>query len=58
MFKNASGAKARKRYIMAITQASPMVGGEYDYIVGAVLVRVSGLLTPSQARMYRQAAEK
>lgn len=58
VFKDASGAHARKKYLKAIMKAAPILGGEYDYIVGTVLVRVSDLLTPSQARHYRQAIEQ
>jgi hypothetical protein len=49
------GAVRRARYIQAIVQAAPALGAEYDYIAGAVLLRVSGQLTPQQAARYKRA---
>lgn len=31
---------------------APILGLEYDYVAGAVLMRVSGLLSPTQAKTY------
>ncbi len=45
----------RARYIQRIVQAAPALGAEYDYVAGAILLRVSGQLTPAQARRYKAA---
>jgi hypothetical protein len=55
VFANHAGAVRRARYIQGIIQAAPVLGAEYDYVAGAVLLRVSGQLTPAQARRYRAA---
>jgi hypothetical protein len=55
VFSDAASAKARMKYIQATLKAAPMLGTEYDYLLGAALVRVSGLLTPSQAVLYQTA---
>jgi hypothetical protein len=57
VFSNHGDAATRAKYIQAVTKALP-VAAEYDYVHGAVLVRVSHYLTPSQAREYDQAAAK
>jgi hypothetical protein len=55
VFAGHAGAVRRARYIQAVVQAAPAFGAEYDYVVGAVLLRVSGQLTPAQARQYKRA---
>ena len=55
VFAGHAGAVRRARYIQAIVQADPALGAEYDYVAGAVLLRVSGQLTPAQARRYKTA---
>jgi hypothetical protein len=47
----------RAAYIEAVTQAAPILGAEYDYVSGGVLLRVSGILTPAQARQYEEALQ-
>lgn len=37
---------------------APVLGSEYDYVVGSLLIRVSGVLTPTQAGAYKAAATK
>lgn len=54
-FSSASEAKARAAYIATVEKALPATGTEYDYVIGSVLVRVSRVLTPSQARSYEDA---
>lgn len=49
------GAKSRARYIQSAEKALPMMGTEYDYVVGNALVRVSSQLTPAQAEAYKKA---
>lgn len=55
VFAGHAGAVRRARYIQAIVQADPALGAEYDYVAGAVLLRVSGQLIPAQALRYRAA---
>jgi hypothetical protein len=50
-------AVRRAVYIETITQAAPLLGTEYDYVSGGVLLRVSGNLTPTQAGQYEQALQ-
>lgn len=52
---NTDSAQARADYIAALQKDSPMLGSEYHYLVGPVLVRVSGELKPSQAMQYEGA---
>jgi hypothetical protein len=47
VFADHAGAVRRARYIQGIVQAAPVLGAEYDYVAGAVLLRVSGQLTPA-----------
>jgi hypothetical protein len=54
VYPTAAGAKARAAYIQRMVQAMPSAA-EYDYVHGGVLVRVSGLLTPAQAAVYKAA---
>jgi hypothetical protein len=39
-------------------KADPMLGTEYDYLNGPVLLRVSQYLIPSEARAYQRALAK
>jgi hypothetical protein len=55
VYQDHAGAVRRARCIQSIVQAAPVLGAEYDYVAGAVLLRVSGQLTPAQARRYRAA---
>lgn len=55
VYASAAGAKARKRYIQECLKEYPMLGTEYDYVVGGVLLRLSQLLTPEQAKAYAAA---
>lgn len=51
-----AGATTRRDYIAAIAKSAPVLANEYDYHSGTSLVRVSGLLTPEQAKGYGDAA--
>jgi hypothetical protein len=53
----ATEAEARKRmqYIQSVLEAMEMLGTEYDYVEGPVLLRLSQLLTPEQAKQYARA---
>lgn len=55
VFDSKADAEARAKYIQAVTKNLPMFG-EYDYVHGKVLVRVSHYLTPAQAKEYDKAA--
>ncbi|RXS84226.1 hypothetical protein EST92_11755 [Streptomyces sp. TM32] len=57
VFANAADASTRAKYIQAVTKGMPALG-EYDYVHGAVVIRVSRHLTPQQARQYKEAADK
>lgn len=54
VFGDEAGAKARMELIQSVAKGMPAVG-EYDYVKGAVLVRVSRYLTPEQAKEYQAA---
>lgn len=54
VFATEEGAKARMDFIQAVAKGLPAVG-EYDYVKGGVLVRVSRFLTPDQAKEYQTA---
>lgn len=54
VFVNADDAQARAEYVGAITRSVPAFA-EYQYRSGAVLLRVSGQLTPDQAAAYETA---
>jgi hypothetical protein len=55
VFADPASAAARAKYIETVTKSLPALA-EYDYVHGAVLVRVSMLLTPAQAGEYKTAA--
>jgi hypothetical protein len=52
VFSTAAEATARAQYIATAEAAVPLVGSEYDYLAGRILIRVSQYLTPSQAATY------
>ncbi|MGW7197665.1 hypothetical protein [Streptomyces chryseus] len=56
VFKTAEAAKARAKYIETIAKSMPGVT-EYHYMAGGILVRVSNLLTPTQAKDYEAGAK-
>jgi serine/threonine protein kinase len=58
VFASADAAAARQRYIQQVQRTAPFVGTEYSYLDGAVLVRVSGKLTPDQAAEYERVIEE
>jgi len=57
VFPDVAGATARGRVIQAFSQASGLLG-EYDYAAGGVLLRLSDVLTPTQAAGYAAALSK
>lgn len=57
VYTTAGDATAREAYIQSELKANPMLGTEYDFVVGDALVRVSSLLTPAQAQAYEGAAK-
>jgi len=52
VFPDTAGATARAKYIQAALTSVQMLEGEYDYISGGVLLRVSAVLSPSKATVY------
>jgi hypothetical protein len=57
VYPDADGASRRARYIQDLQKAAPILGTEYAYRDGPVLVRVSGKLTPDQAGEYEAALD-
>ena len=55
VWRSAEEAQDRSDYIQGILEASPILGTEYNYLDGAVLLRVSGELKPSVASEYEAA---
>ena len=52
---SAGDAEDRSDYILTILDDAPMLGSEYHYLDGAILVRVTGELPPSAAKEYETA---
>lgn len=53
VFANAEDAQSRSTYIQdTLRSMGPAFGTEYHYFDGSVLLRVSGVLVPSQAALY------
>lgn len=55
VFADAAAAQARADFIAEIAKSSPALANEYDYVRGPVLVRVTGKLTPAEAKIYETA---
>ena len=55
VFPDAEGAKMRAEYIQGVKKSNGILGSEYTYVDGTVLVRVTGKLTPKQAKDYEEA---
>jgi len=53
VFPTAAGAKARAAMGAKISESMPALA-EYDFVHGRVLIRVSNLLTPTQAAAYKR----
>jgi hypothetical protein len=54
VFADEAGAAARKKYIDDTMKAAPILGTEYSYLDGPILLRVSQMLTPDQAAEYEK----
>ncbi len=52
-WRTADDAKQRARYIAKVQKGAPVLGSEYHYLLGRVLVRVTGELKPSEANDYK-----
>ena len=53
IFATRADAKRRADFVSAIFEsASPSIPSEYDYLVGNAFLRLSHVLTPTQARKY------
>lgn len=55
VFADAAGANARADYIRKALASMPMLGTQYEYVSGPVLLRLSQVLTPDQAAAYKKA---
>lgn len=55
-FSSEADAKRRQEYVATVTKSVPMFA-EYGYRNGRVLVRVSGKLTPDQAKAYESSVK-
>ncbi|WP_203924735.1 hypothetical protein [Rugosimonospora africana] len=55
VFPDAATAKARAEYIQTQLNANPVLGTEYDYLTGSVLVRITGKVKPSVAGKFQAA---
>jgi hypothetical protein len=54
VYSISDAAAQRAAYVQGFYTGG-MLGSEYDYSAGSVVLRVSGILTPSQARGYQDA---
>lgn len=50
VYADAAGAETRSKYIQGLLKNTPILGVEYHYLSGSVLVRVAGDVKPSQAK--------
>lgn len=55
VFSTSQGAQERASYLTGIYQSSSLFGSEYDYLLGPILMRVSGTFTPDTAATYGSA---
>jgi len=55
VFKTERDARSRYNYLKQIQSDSPILGTEYTYIEGPVLLRVAQEVPPKVARQYRDA---
>jgi hypothetical protein len=56
VFENGADAKARSEYILAVLkEMGPAYGTEWHHLKGTVLLRVSGILTPTVNKQYAAA---
>jgi hypothetical protein len=58
VFPDDASAHKRAAYIQAVLKGTPMLGAEYDYLAGRVLLRISGRLTPAQAETLKGALQQ
>jgi hypothetical protein len=52
---DAAAAKARSDYIQGLLKAAPLLGTEYHYLNGPVLLRITGKVKPSVATRFEGA---
>lgn len=55
VFASPEEAQARSDYIQAMLKEAPVLGSEYNTVVGPALLRVSGKVKPSVATQYADA---
>jgi hypothetical protein len=52
VFLDAAAAQARSKYIQDTLKSMQMLGTEYNYMNGPVLVRIAGKVKPSMAKPF------
>ncbi|MFI8696477.1 hypothetical protein [Dietzia maris] len=52
VFPDDSLARARADHLQSVHKSMPMLGSEWNYVKGPVLVRITGELKPSAAAVY------
>lgn len=55
VFADESSAESRGEYIQGILKEAPVLGAEWDYVKGSIVLRVSGELKPSTNGTYADA---
>jgi hypothetical protein len=58
IWPDAASARRRHEFITGMLQATPLLGTEYDYLAGAVLVRVTGKVPPATAKKVEDAMQE
>jgi hypothetical protein len=58
VWPDAASAKTRADYIAGLQKGSTLLGSEYHYLNGPVLVRVSGKVKPSVAKQFATAVAR
>ena len=55
VYTTEAAARARAAYLQETSKAAPILGTEYDYVRGPVLLRITGDVTPSVAAQFEAA---
>jgi hypothetical protein len=55
---DAAGAKARADHIQTALKGAAILGSEYDYTAGPVLLRITGNVKPSVAAQFQTAVTR
>jgi hypothetical protein len=57
VWPTAAAAKKRADYIRGALADNPILGSEWHYLNGAVLVRITGKVKPSEANRFKAAVD-